>query len=502
MSAVDLLATLAAACLLAAMLYAVAAFVRAARARALIIAPFLVTGREDPDGRLGRAMALMLHGRMQQLRREFEASREELITQRDPAPKMELDPKAILRSPRVILPVTVLPDPPPIDVKLAGIEFGGLAAWLDRTAARRRTLTVAVHFGTDSALITANLSPLPGVDLPDLWLQTPPDPGELVTALAYALLQARMATDRVGAIAALRPEEFSGLLTSVSLIADLNRRTAAGRVRSAEDYRAVLACLSPLPDKVPEWAELTYLVARVADHTGDTAQALCLCRRLVKTHGTAPPLEPALREAVARRIEALDTGIPPVADAREKAFLSEVEEYVRRLGLQPPHPQIGFMRDPQDAGVRAMWEEEGHRYEVNPDTAADPSREAAKEAALMGRFLYRHFGRCASSVNYQFWNEFRISMVDFLVMTEPGSTYQSEFHHPLLGTLQEIGRTAGVDAARRLALSAIDCFDCDWDAAKLPDKLAVVGARVGVPGGVVRQAFRQRPARQPEAPVS
>ncbi|MGY1697999.1 hypothetical protein ACI780_24150 [Geodermatophilus sp. SYSU D00814] len=500
MSAVDLLAALAAACLLAAMLYAVAAFVRAARSRALFIAPFLVTGREDPEGRLGRAMALMLHGRMQQLRREFEASREELITPRDPAPEMELDPKAILRSPRVILPVTVLPDPPPIDVKLAGIEFGGLAAWLDRTAARTRTLTVAVHFGTDRALITANLSPLPGVDLPDLWLQTTPEPGEVVTALAYALLQARMAADRVGAIGALRPEEFSGLLTSISLIADLNRRAAAGRARSAEDYRAVLACLSSLPDKVPEWDELTYLVARVADHTGDSAQALYLYRRLVKTSGTASGLQPTLREAVARRIEALDTGIRPAADAREKAFLEEVDEYVRRLGLEPPHPQIGFMRHPKEPGVRAIWEEGSQRYEVNPDTAADPGREAAKEAALMGRFMYRHFGRCASSVDYQFWNEFRISVVDFLVMTEPGSMYQSEFHYPLLETLQAIGRRTGVGAARRLALSAIDHFDCDWNSATLPDRLALIGARIGVPEDITLQAFSQRPAHQPTAP--
>jgi hypothetical protein len=100
-------------------------------------------------------------------------------------------------------------------------------------------------------------------------MQTNAAPGEAVTALAYAVLQARMATIKGSVIGALEPPwspgEFRTLLTNLSTIADLNRRIAPGRSRSAADFRRVLDDLSPLLDKVPEWLELIYLVAQVAD---------------------------------------------------------------------------------------------------------------------------------------------------------------------------------------------------------------------------------------------
>jgi hypothetical protein len=239
----------------------------------LVIAPFYVTGREDPDGRLARSLALMLQGRMRQLQREFEASQRELVSSEAPADEVDLGTRALLGPLLFHQPITisamVTDDPPSIDVKVAGIEFGGIAAWLDRVAARKRTLTFAVHFGDDETLVTANLDALPDIATRDLWLRTTAAPGEVVTALAYAVLQGRMAGAKGTAIGALEPEEFRSLLTNLSTIADLNRRIAWGRAQSTEDFRKVFNDLSPLLDKVPEWHELIYLVAQVAERTGD-----------------------------------------------------------------------------------------------------------------------------------------------------------------------------------------------------------------------------------------
>jgi hypothetical protein len=44
---------------------------------------------------------------------------------------------------------------------------------------------------------------------------------------------------------------------------------------------------------------------------------------------------------------------------------------------------------------------------------------------------------------------------------------------------------------RQLALLLLDRYDCDWNAANLPDKLVAVGAEVGVPAEVIRQSFAE-----------
>jgi hypothetical protein len=139
-----------------------AVFVKAAIfEKDLVIAPFYVTGREDPDGRLARSLALMLQGRLRRLQRELEASQKDLISPEAPADGADVAARVLLVPRLISQPVTmstmVFADSPSIDVKVAGIEFGGIAAWLDRVAARKRTLTFAVHLGDDEALVTNTL---------------------------------------------------------------------------------------------------------------------------------------------------------------------------------------------------------------------------------------------------------------------------------------------------------------------------------------------------------
>jgi hypothetical protein len=382
-----------------------AVFVKAAIfEKDLVIAPFYVTGREDPDGRLARSLALMLQGRLRRLQRELEASQKDLISPEAPADGADVAARVLLVPRLISQPVTmstmVFADSPSIDVKVAGIEFGGIAAWLDRVAARKRTLTLAVHLGDDEALVTANLEALPDMAATDLWLRTKGTPGEVVTDLAYALLQGRMAAaNDVTAIGALELKEFQTLVMSLSTIAELNRRIASGRARSPEDFRSVVNSLSPLLDKVPEWPELIYLVAQVAERTDEPQRALALYEQLHRLDQAQPRLQPPLRRVVDSKITALGVAAKPAIQDRERAFIDAVREYERKLSLGPPHPEIVFMREPPEySGAQAIWNEKRRRYEVNPEAAADSKLELEKYTALMGRFMAQHYARCLTVV--------------------------------------------------------------------------------------------------------
>lgn len=441
----------------------------------------------------------MLQGRIRQLQREFESSQRELATFETPDDKVDLDTRSVLMPRLISQPVTistmVLADSPSINVKVAGIEFGGIAAWLDRLAARRRTLTFAVHFGNDEALVTANLEALPDIATTGLWLRTPAEPGEVVTALAYTLLQGRMAAANVTAIGALELKEFQGLLTNLSAIAELNRRISSGRAQSTIDFRDVLINLSPILDKVPEWPELIYLVAQIAERTDAHGQALTLYERLLHLDQAQPRLEQALRRDVDSKVKKLAAAARPTIAAREKAFVDAVRKYEQRLGLGPPYPDVVFMRDPpMFSGVEAIWNEELRRYEVNPATV-DSKLEPEKDTALMGRFMAQHYGRCMGSMPPQFWNQFRISVVDFLIMTDPETTtFKPSYRDPLFDALTTMSESSGVGAVRRLALRLLDSYDCDWNAANLPDKLVAVGAEMDVPENVIRHALAETAA--------
>jgi len=491
--ATDLLAGVAAVGLLVVLLVLIAVFIKAAIVdrEVVVVAPFWVTGQEDPDGRLGRSMALMLQSRIGSLEREYEDSQRQLSRSRTPTADPELDARALL-APRVDSQPITWKSPgeaPSIGLKVAGIEFGGIAAWLDRAASRRRTLTLAVHFADDEALVSANLTARPDLGVPDLWLRTAPEPGAVVTELAYALLQGRMTADGVEEVGALKLKEFRTLLESLSKTADLNRRIASGRASSPEDFRQVFEALYPLLRTVPEWAELIHLMAQLAERSDAPDSAYGLYERL----RADPGLTPKVRKAVERRVNEL----APAMEARERAFIDAVRRYEEQIGLQPPGPEVAFMRGPPEVPrLQATWNVDAGRYEVNPEAARDPAFEMPKIAALLGRFMDRHFERCEDAManRVQFWNEFRLSLVDFLVVTDSATAFRPRTDYPLQATFHRIAAAAGLPATRRLALQLIDRFDCDWDAATLPDRIAAVAAEVGVPEDAVRGAFAAVPA--------
>jgi hypothetical protein len=298
-------------------------------------------------------------------------------------------------------------------------------------------------------------------------------------------------------VRALRLADFRVLVGELCTLARLNGRIIAGQAAGTEDFHEVLQRLSPVADSAPDWPELGFLVAQVAERAGESARALQLYEKLLRLDDTTP-LEPGLHRAADDRITALRVAVAPARSAREAAFVDAVRAYEERLGLGPPHPDVVFMEDPTKwQGAQAVWNEERRRYEVSPNAAADPAVQLEKYVALMGRFMAQHYGRCLPGLSADLWNQFRLSVVEFLIASEPGTAYQPAIHFPLLESLRLMSDDAGAEPVRRLALRLLDRFDCDWTAENLVEKLVPIAADVGVPEQVVRSRL-ERPAGDDE----
>jgi hypothetical protein len=150
--------------------------------------------------------------------------------------------------------------------------------------------------------------------------------------------------------------------------------------------------------------------------------------------------------------------------------------------------------------VQAWWNAEQHRYEVNPDAASAPDLPAY--VALMGRFMLLHYDACfggsgESTVDESLWNDFRLSVVEYLLQTDPAAAAgeQSAMAGPLFDALLALEAHEGVTRAdvRSLALALIDRFGCDWTADSLMEHAAKVNEELGglVPEPALRETLAQ-----------
>jgi hypothetical protein len=128
---------------------------------------------------------------------------------------------------------------------------------------------------------------------------------------------------------------------------------------------------------------------------------------------------------------------------------------------------------------------------VNPDSVATPG--VPQYVALMGRFMEQHFQRCSAKIDTTFWNEFRLSLVDYLILSVPEfsrvETYSSEF--PWFRMLKSIEAQTG-EAPTRFALELLNRFDCDWSAKNLEQHAVAIAKDRGlVAPEIVQRAFRE-----------
>jgi hypothetical protein len=154
-------------------------------------------------------------------------------------------------------------EPTKIDVVVGGVQVGGIIPWLQTFLVQRRTLSFTVYFvDKDKKIVIGDAQALTKRGNGAIWLESSEPQDKIISQLAYALLQKRLAEDPNNQVEVLNVTEFEGLVTSLNQVAKLNRHVARGGAIQQMELQSVLDKLEPVATKASWWPELNYLPRR------------------------------------------------------------------------------------------------------------------------------------------------------------------------------------------------------------------------------------------------
>jgi C1A family cysteine protease len=254
----------------------------------VVIDPFTVldgTGKADEE--LGKALALMLQSRLQSLTSELEDAQSTLMA--EPIATSSKDAARIsnvrLFSSGPALQTDLLQ---PVDMKLsvAGVDVGGVFPWLQRWLSDRRTLHFSVHTVGNRVHVLGSVAPL-GLKRGAIRLtidgnDSVPTIDVIIDSLAHEILRQWLSQDPANKLELLLSSEFEALSGCLTEVAAINRRANLGRP-SQEEFADVLLRVEEISNNVPDWPELGYFTAWIADKAhDDEAAAIYYNRALAK----------------------------------------------------------------------------------------------------------------------------------------------------------------------------------------------------------------------------
>jgi predicted Zn-dependent protease len=174
-----------------------------------------------------------------------------------------------------------------------------------------------------------------------VWFGSDRDPDEIATNAAYALIQRKLADKQLGRVETLELADFRALLETVFEVERLNRLVARGYV--VEDrFAGLLSRIEALSQKTPDWPELTYLIASIADGAGNHAKAI-VCYRKLQTPQVERTADPKIVRWAAQRLAELGQVAEAVdAEAQERS-VSAARDFARLMGLEGPESAVAFV---------------------------------------------------------------------------------------------------------------------------------------------------------------
>ena len=242
------------------------------------IAPALFVGIEDKDAKAGQALAGMILGRLGKIREEVAATVDQLRT---PLSEVHgIRTQDVYEAIDIELPTGLL-GPLNIEMKVGGVEVGGILNWIHRSLASDNSLRLTVENGNGRATVSGSWND--GRDT--LWFEVTGDQSKLITndriasAVAYALTQRQIAS-RMGEVGALTAQEFEELMTTLESVAKLNSQAAWGRAAETE-FAALFARIDKLVARTPRWKGLVHFSAKLADRGGNAERALVLYKDML-----------------------------------------------------------------------------------------------------------------------------------------------------------------------------------------------------------------------------
>lgn len=252
----------------------------------VVIDDFTVV-REDgkSDDAVGKALAQMLQARLHSLTRELRDAQANLTT----SGAREMQGSApvgnvLLWTQPIALETGLLKT---VDMKLsvAGVDVGGLIPWAQRGLTRRRTINFALQLQAEEAEIFGTISALrlsnDGLRLAIKGVAGKSPPlNTIIDRLAHEILHRYLAQDTANKLELLDASEFYNLAGVLVAAAQANSKTKLGRVDPTE-FAALLPRITEIADRAPNWAELGYLAAQVADSSKNPEKALVYYQRVL-----------------------------------------------------------------------------------------------------------------------------------------------------------------------------------------------------------------------------
>jgi hypothetical protein len=350
----------------------------------LVVAPVKVIGGSGDAEVAGETLAGMIVSSLQKLEWDLRESQsafrqQDAPAKEDPRQKGEVSssvrPAAgiatgVLGMPKTAILNAQIFEPTNIDVKVAGVDVGGLLPRIQRWFAADRTLAFSVSWNGKDAIVAGNIDAL-GVDkAKPIWLVLHNATADSVAeAIALALVQRQWAKDSPQ-FGVLRDDEFGQLVHSINEVAQINRRVVTYNAPAEEEFANVLPSIDPLADRVRGWNELTYFVASIAEGASRYDRALELYRRL-----RSAPKPPLTADVLAAKIAALESQTKTVTGETKAAALAKMQSYAadtarilnRLFGAQLPAPQVELAADDY---LNAYWD--GHKINAPSIVQAMP----------------------------------------------------------------------------------------------------------------------------------
>lgn len=262
----------------------------------VVIAPFEVVGAANNKDR-GLALAHMLHARLHEIERDMRVAQQELMGAHatkvpaklatmqnlEPAPVETGMPVSRMPMPQLLTQAVELRagllEPADINISVGGVQVGGVVAWMQRLMSNPRTLVFTLYERKDGAQLSGSLNALDmrdeGVRI-DITLDQGQDSvrmDKVVERAAYEIVRRRLARDSSNRVEVLSGAEFQQLIEVLRDTAALNRRVVLGR-GALPEFQELLGKVSKLADEVPEWYQLNYLTASIAESAKDMETAV------------------------------------------------------------------------------------------------------------------------------------------------------------------------------------------------------------------------------------
>jgi hypothetical protein len=283
-------------------------------------------------------------------------------------------------------------EPTKIDVKVAGVDVGGLLPRIQRWFVSDRTLTFSVAWDGKKAVVEGNLDALGVGKAKPIWISIEnATPHEVADAIALALIHRRWGKDSAE-FGELEDGEFKTLVSAINETARVNRRVINRNVVAKADFERILGTVNPLADRVSGWGELTHFVASIAEGAENYERALALYRRLRNA-----PKSPLSAEILAAKISSLEGLTTTTTGDTKQAALEKMRKYssdaARILnglfGLALPDPELELISDDTP---NAYWD--GKRIKA-PSVVQSMPDIVYHEAAwpfLQNKFKFRYEG--------------------------------------------------------------------------------------------------------------